>query len=115
MAQATVGAAQDVRFEAADAVEFLRGDLGDDWDAIVCFEGLEHLPTPGAALEQLTRHADSGKKLIVSVPNSRTFEEENEFHVTDFGYEEAREAFGVPGRRDVPLPVQRRGLADPRR
>ncbi len=27
-------------------------------------------------------------QLVVSVPNSRAFEEHNEFHLTDFGYEE---------------------------
>jgi SAM-dependent methyltransferase len=97
MAQATVGAEHDVRFEAADALDFLCGDLSDGWDAIVCFEGLEHLQDPRAAVEQLTRHANSGMKLLVSLPNSRTFEERNEFHVTDFGYEEARATLGGLG------------------
>jgi SAM-dependent methyltransferase len=89
MAQATVGSEHDVRFESADALDFLCGDLGGNWDAIVCFEGLEHLQDPQAAVEQLTRHANAGVKLLISLPNSRTFEERNEFHVTEFGYEEA--------------------------
>jgi SAM-dependent methyltransferase len=101
MAQATVGTEHDVRFKTADAVQFLGGDLGGDWDAIVCFEGLEHLPDPRAAVEQLARHANNGMKLVISLPNSRTFEERNEFHVTDFGYEEAKETLGALGEVTV--------------
>jgi SAM-dependent methyltransferase len=97
MAQATVGREHDIRFEAADALELLRGDLGGEWDAIVCFEGLEHFQEPEEAVRQLARHAGAGLKLVISLPNSRTFEERNEFHVTDFGYEEAQEAFGALG------------------
>jgi SAM-dependent methyltransferase len=101
LAQATVGREHDVRFETADAVDFLRGDLHRDWDAIVCFEGLEHFARLGEALQQLTRHASSGMKLLVSLPNSRTFEERNEFHVTDFGYEEALDALRGIGQATV--------------
>lgn len=97
MAQATVGAEHDVRFQTADAVDFLCGDLTEDWDAIVCFEGLEHLQRPGEALDNLTRLGGKGMKLLVSLPNSRTFEERNEFHLTDFGYEEAMQALETLG------------------
>jgi SAM-dependent methyltransferase len=97
MAQATIGAGNDIRFEAADALDFLCGDLSADWDAIVCFEGLEHLQRPAEAIAQLARHAHNGMKLLVSLPNSRTFEERNEFHVTDFGYEQAVESLGSLG------------------
>jgi hypothetical protein len=37
--------------------------------------------------------AAAGVRLLLSVPNSRTFHEDNEFHLTDFGYDEARAAF----------------------
>lgn len=94
VARATVGKDHDVAFEAADALAFLNRDLGEDYDAIVCFEGLEHFPDPEPVLAELERHAAAGMKLVVSVPNSKGFEEENEFHVTDYGYEEARDAFG---------------------
>jgi SAM-dependent methyltransferase len=97
MAQATVGREHQVGFETADALEFLRRDLRRDWDAIVCFEGLEHLPRPADAIRELTRHASDGMRLLISLPNSRTFEERNEFHVTDFGYEEAMEVLGGLG------------------
>jgi SAM-dependent methyltransferase len=104
MARATIGAEQDIAFEAADAVEFLCRDLPADWDAIVCFEGLEHLPNPDEAIAAFARHAARGMKVLISVPNSRTFEERNEFHVTDFGYEEAVEALSAVG--DVTLLYQ---------
>ena len=89
MARATVGTEADIGFEAADAVEYLGRGLADEHDAIVCFEGLEHLPDLEAAVEALAACARDGMKLVVSVPNSRTFAEENEFHVTDFDYDKA--------------------------
>lgn len=89
MARATVGAESDVRFEAADAVAFLRSGLEGDHDAVVCLEGVEHFTDLAGAVDALSALADDGMKLVISVPNSRTFAEENEFHVTDFGYDEA--------------------------
>jgi 2-polyprenyl-3-methyl-5-hydroxy-6-metoxy-1,4-benzoquinol methylase len=95
-ATATVGSATEtITFELADATEFLRGeDLTDRFDAIVCFEGLEHLPDVAAAFAELRRHAAAGIAVIASVPNSRGLHEDNEFHVSDFGYVEAHAAFG---------------------
>ncbi len=87
-----------ITFEAADATAFLRRDLAGRFDAIVCFEGLEHLPDAPAALAELRRHAAGGLTVIASVPNSRGLGEENEFHLTDFGPAEAAAAFaGFPG------------------
>jgi 2-polyprenyl-3-methyl-5-hydroxy-6-metoxy-1,4-benzoquinol methylase len=78
-----------ITFEAADVVSFLSSDLSDRFDAIVCFEGLEHLDDLEGAVRRLRKQADRGLQLVVSVPNSRAFEEHNAFHLTDFGYEEA--------------------------
>lgn len=83
----------NLQFTAEDAEGFLRRASPEDFDAVVMFEGLEHLPNPVAALDELHRLSESGVRLIVSVPNSQTFRERNPFHVTDFGYAEAREAF----------------------
>jgi SAM-dependent methyltransferase len=94
VARATVGRDNDVAFEAADALEFLGRELNGDYDAIVCFEGLEHFPDPESVLGRLEHQATEGMKVIISVPNSKGFEEENQFHVTDYGYEQARDAFG---------------------
>ena len=93
MARVTVGAEHDVTFEAADALEFVNRTLADDYDTIVCFEGLEHFADPEAVLERMAHHAAAGVRLVFSIPNSKAFDEENEFHVTNFGYEEAVAAF----------------------
>jgi SAM-dependent methyltransferase len=77
-----------LEFELADAVDFLERDLSGKFDAIVMFEGLEHIPDPERALRALRRHADSGMRVIVSIPNSRAFEEDNPHHLTDYGYED---------------------------
>ena len=72
-----------------------------DWDAIVCFEGLEHLREPARAVEALRELAGNGMKLAVSLPNSRTLGEENQFHVTDFGYDTAMRLFEELGDTQV--------------
>jgi SAM-dependent methyltransferase len=92
-AQAAVGGQDGIEFVPADATEFLMAAGTGDFDAIVCFEGLEHFPDPAPALDALERFARAGVKLVFSVPNSKAFHERNEFHVTDFGYEAAMEAF----------------------
>ena len=82
-----------LEFVEGDGGEFLRGPLRDRFDAIVMFESLEHFADLNGALKSLKRHAEDGLRLIVSLPNSRAFGEENPYHRTDFGYEEAIEAF----------------------
>jgi O-antigen biosynthesis protein len=81
-------------FETADALEFLRAADAGAFDVVVMFEGLEHVADPSAVLDELERLASGGTRLVVSVPNSRAFREDNPFHVTDFGYAAARQAFG---------------------
>jgi 2-polyprenyl-3-methyl-5-hydroxy-6-metoxy-1,4-benzoquinol methylase len=91
MARAMIGRETDVEFEAADAHDVLSRSLPDHFDAIVLFEGLEHLANPEKAIAALQRHAEAGLKLVVSIPNSKTFGEENPFHVVNYGYEDAVE------------------------
>jgi 2-polyprenyl-3-methyl-5-hydroxy-6-metoxy-1,4-benzoquinol methylase len=95
LASKTVGARTNVTFELADAVRFLRRDLADEYDAIVCFEGLEHLETPGDAVAMLAEHAAKGIRLLLSIPNSKAFDEVNEFHITDFDYVGARDVLAA--------------------
>jgi 2-polyprenyl-3-methyl-5-hydroxy-6-metoxy-1,4-benzoquinol methylase len=89
MAQATIGREAGIDFEVADAHEVLRRPLSESFGAIVLLEGLEHLADPKAALESLQRHAEAGLRLVISIPNSKAFEEENPFHITDYGFEDA--------------------------
>jgi 2-polyprenyl-3-methyl-5-hydroxy-6-metoxy-1,4-benzoquinol methylase len=104
MAQATIGReTQHVSFELADAVHYLGGDLRERFDVVVCFEGLEHLQDLQAALALLRAHAQHGLRVIASVPNSKMFREQNPFHITEFGYDEALSAFsGFPARVMLP-------------
>jgi 2-polyprenyl-3-methyl-5-hydroxy-6-metoxy-1,4-benzoquinol methylase len=97
-ARSTVAAdGGSVEFEAAEAVAFLRGAIGDRFDAVVCFEGLEHLPDLDGALELLRDHARQGMRVIASVPNDKLTGVHNQFHVTEFGYDDALAAFaGFP-------------------
>ena len=83
MATVTVGAEHEVGFEAADALEFVRRDIAESFDAIVCLEGLAHFADPEAVLESMARHAAAGIRLVLSVPNQ-----------DDWAYEAALEAFG---------------------
>ena len=87
-------AGSDVTFETGDAHRWLEEDLAERFDAIVCFEGLEHLPDLDRALDRLAVHAGRGVRLLLSVPNSRTFEERDEFHFSDLDYDSAMTAFG---------------------
>jgi hypothetical protein len=93
-------AGAEVSFQLGDAMRLLDEDLAERYDALVCFEGLEHLPDFPRAMAAVKRHAERGLRVLVSVPNSRTFQEDNEFHVTNLDHEAAMAAFGeLPGRR----------------
>jgi 2-polyprenyl-3-methyl-5-hydroxy-6-metoxy-1,4-benzoquinol methylase len=89
-----------VSFDAADAVQALRRLDPDQVDAIVAFEVLEHLERFDAVMESLEELAAGGMRLLLSIPNSRTFGERNPFHVIDFDYDSARSTFErFPGMR----------------
>lgn len=49
-------------------VEEVDLDQGD-WDLVVCWHSLEHLPDPEAALERISGWLTSGGRLIVAVPD----------------------------------------------
>lgn len=86
---------QNVSFELADAISFLAQDLCARFDLVVCFEGLEHLHGVEEAIALLSRAAQRGLQMVVSVPNSKLFGERNPFHVTDFGYDDALAMFAA--------------------
>lgn len=86
-----------VDFEQGDALDYLTALDPSGCDAVVCFEGIEHVPDPVAVVDALAGLARRGTRLIVSLPNSHGFEEENPFHLTDFGYEEAMALFARLG------------------
>ena len=90
-----------VNLEQGDALEALNDLDPGGCDAIVCFEGIEHVPDPGALADAMARLAQHGKRLIVSLPNTRGFDEENPFHLAEFGYEEAIDLFDRFGEPTV--------------
>jgi SAM-dependent methyltransferase len=87
------GETAGVSFEAADALDVLGRPLAEDFDAIVMFEGLEHVPEVDRAIDLLARQRESGVALIVSLPNSKAYEEDNPYHLSDFDFEGAADAF----------------------
>lgn len=92
-ARAALATETGIVFECADVHEFVSRPLSRDFDAVVMFEGIEHLQRPEEALAALERHARQGMRLVASIPNSRTLAEDNPFHVTDFDYDTAMRAF----------------------
>ncbi len=89
----TATAGSGVRFEVADAHDYVRRLEPGDFDAIVCFEGLEHLHDLEAVVRSLVRLTDAGVQAVFSVPNSRAFGERNPHHATDFDYDSALALF----------------------
>jgi 2-polyprenyl-3-methyl-5-hydroxy-6-metoxy-1,4-benzoquinol methylase len=83
----------NLRFECSDAQSVLDRELTADFDAVVLFEGLEHLRNLDAAIDALRRHVAAGLMVIVSLPNSLPFGEENPDHISEFDLKRATEAF----------------------
>ena len=89
--------ATNVSFQACEALAFLVERGLREFDAVVCFEGLEHLAELEQVLGHLRRHAERGGIVIASLPNDKLSDIHNEFHVTQFGYDEALASFqGFP-------------------
>jgi SAM-dependent methyltransferase len=96
-ALAQVPRADTIEPVEGDAVAYVSALGADDCDAIVCFEGIEHVDDPEALAAELARVAANGTALIVSIPNSAGFEERNPYHVTAFSYERAIATFATLG------------------
>lgn len=73
-----------VSFLVSDATAYLRRCEPEDFDVVVCFEGLEHIEDVEATTRELARLAGGGTKLVISLPNSEIWEEENPYHLTEF-------------------------------
>ncbi len=64
------------------------------FDVIVCFEVLEHITDPDAALDEFRRVIAPGGLLVVSSPNRAVYTPGNPHHVREYLPEELREALG---------------------
>ena len=79
-----------VRLEAGDVCRLPYED--DSFELIVCFELIEHLEQPLAALDELVRVLAPTGLLIVSSPNRGVYPDGNPHHVNEFTGEQLREA-----------------------
>ena len=80
-------------FAVADLRE-LPADLGE-FDVVVCFEVLEHIREPEAALDRLAAVLRPGGILAVSSPNRDVYPPGNPFHEREFTPEELAEALSA--------------------
>jgi 2-polyprenyl-3-methyl-5-hydroxy-6-metoxy-1,4-benzoquinol methylase len=70
-----------------EGLEFLEGDLSalelpeDSFDLVVCFEAIEHLGDPAAAVAELRRLVRPGGTLVVSSPNPAAYPQGNPHHL----------------------------------
>jgi ubiquinone/menaquinone biosynthesis C-methylase UbiE len=94
-------AVKDAESRYGDYAEaILEGDLHDlpledaSFDAVVCFEAIEHLENAGRALAELRRVLRPGGTLIVSSPNPDVYLGGNEHHVHEFRPPELTSAVG---------------------
>jgi ubiquinone/menaquinone biosynthesis C-methylase UbiE len=73
-----------------DDASFVRGDLmklpfaDGRFDVIVCFEAIEHVPDPFAALDELRRVLADDGVLTISSPNPGIYPAGNPFHIHEF-------------------------------
>jgi SAM-dependent methyltransferase len=84
---------EGIEFEVGDALSYLERQGSESLDAVVMYEGLEHLADLDRALNALRALAAEGVRLAVSIPNSLVLDQEdNPFHHTDFDYANAVDA-----------------------
>jgi SAM-dependent methyltransferase len=75
-------------------IEFVHGDIAtlpfpdDSFDLVVCFETIEHVGDPAAALGEFRRVLVDDGLLIISTPNRDEYLVENEFHELEYSPEE---------------------------
>jgi SAM-dependent methyltransferase len=79
-----------VRLEQGDVLALPLPD--DAVDLVVCFEVLEHVPDPLAALDELARVLAPGGVLMASTPNRGVYLAGNPFHVHELTLDEFSEA-----------------------
>lgn len=88
----------DAATAAASAATFMRVDLRNipgqlrDFDAVVCFEVLEHIDRPEAVLDALVDVLQPDGVFIVSSPNANVYPPGNPYHVHEFRPDELANA-----------------------
>jgi SAM-dependent methyltransferase len=77
-----------------DGLEFLHADMFElpfedhSFDVVTCFEAIEHVSTPGRALDEIARVLAPGGTVVISTPDKAVYSDaahyENEFHLHEF-------------------------------
>lgn len=80
---------EHVSFIVADGLYMPFGDRS--FDAVVCFETIEHFNSPVAVLEEIRRVLKIGGIAIISTPNDWNQFSSNKFHFQNFNYFTFRE------------------------
>lgn len=90
------------KYEAIENVEFRLGDVSslefenENFDVITCFETIEHVADPLAAIVELKRVLHKQGLLVVSTPNrenySARYDYDNPYHKKELEFEEFRDA-----------------------
>jgi SAM-dependent methyltransferase/prefoldin subunit 5 len=81
----------------ADNLRFIPGAITEvpifedhSFDAIVCFEAVEHIDDHEKLLREVRRLLRAGGLFVVSTPNKEEYDEDNRFHVKELSIEEFR-------------------------
>jgi 2-polyprenyl-3-methyl-5-hydroxy-6-metoxy-1,4-benzoquinol methylase len=96
----------DSVYEGTVEAALASGTLPGPFDTVCCYDVLEHLADPGAALRGLRALAADGAHLHISIPNARHFSlvydlvVKGTFGYTEFGHRDATHLFWAT-RRDL--------------
>ena len=93
-------AIENARARAGALVDFSVGELARlpyrerSFDLVTCFEAIEHVEDPHAALDELRRVLEPGGLLLISTPNRGVYAEGNPHHLHEFSSTEFEAAVG---------------------
>ena len=89
IAKVSAAAPPATSFEVADLRKLPFAD--DEFDLVVCFEAIEHVPEPEVVLDQLARVLRPDGLLVVSTPNRDVYTPGNPFHLRELKPNELEE------------------------
>ncbi len=97
--------------------QFLRADLnalplrGDDFDLVLSFQVIEHLPDPTRYVDALANHLREDGTSLVTTPNAAFSDGENPFHVREYEAQDLHDLLAARFHDVEMLGVSARGEA----